>query len=75
MKLLNEDLLKEYGFIEKSHPVNGLTIKVVTRNNVDIAIRKDGFYYSNMGIDYPIRDTAGLRKLYKELRREELKPI
>jgi|JI10StandDraft_1071094.scaffolds.fasta_scaffold62095_2 hypothetical protein len=31
--------------------------------------------YSNLGFDYPVRDTAGLRKLYKELKSQELKPL
>ena len=75
MKLLSEDLLKEYGFVEKQNITNHLIIKVMTRDNIDIIIREDGIYYSNMGIDYPIKDSAGLKKLYKELRREELKLV
>ena len=31
--------------------------------------------YSNLGFDYPVRDTAGLRNLYKELKSQELKPL
>ncbi|MBI3518797.1 MAG: hypothetical protein HY062_05505 [Bacteroidetes bacterium] len=75
MKLLSEDLLKEYGFIEKAHTPDRVIIKIMTRDLIDIAIRKDGIYYSNMGIDYPLRDTAALRKLYKEIKNEDLKPI
>ena len=74
MKLLSEDLLKEYGFIEnidKSKP----NAKIMSRDKIDIAIKNDGIYYSNLGFDYPLKDTAALRKLYKEIRREELKPI
>jgi len=74
MKILTEDLLKEYGFVEnkeKSSPA----IKIMTRDNIDISIKKDGIYYTNMGFDYPLRDTASLRKIYKEIRNEELKIV
>lgn len=74
MKLLSEDLLKEYGFVEEPHIPNPLIIKVMTRDYIDIVIREDGIFYSNMGIDYPIRDTAALRKLYKEIKSQDLKP-
>jgi hypothetical protein len=47
----------------------------MTREKIDIAIKTDGIYYTNLGFDYPLRDTASLRKLYKELRREDLKII
>jgi hypothetical protein len=75
MKLLSEDLLKEYGFIEKPHEAARTIIKVMTRENFDIVIREDGIYYSNMGFDYPLRDTAALRKLYKENKNLDLKPL
>ena len=74
MKLLSEDLLKEYGFVqnvEKSNP----HVKVMSREKIDIVIKNDGIYYTNMGFDYPLRDIAALRKLYKEVRSEELKPL
>lgn len=74
MKLLSEDLLKEYGFIENIEK-STLHVKIMTREKIDIAIKRDGIYYTNMGFDYPVRDIAALRKLYKELRREELNPI
>lgn len=75
MKLLSEDLLKEYGFSENPINSNRHVIKVMTRNKIDIVIREDGIYYSNMGIDYPLKDAAALRKIYKELRSEDLKPV
>jgi len=75
MKLLSKDLLIEYGFVEnelKTH--NGKT--VMTKDKVDIVISEDGLvHYSNMGFDYPLKDLSALRKLYKELRREDLKPV
>ncbi|MBC7696222.1 MAG: hypothetical protein H7141_12330 [Burkholderiales bacterium] len=74
MKLLSEDLLSEYGFLENKEKTTS-SIKVFTKNNLDIILKDDNtFYYSNMGFDYPLRDTAALRKLYKEVRSEELKP-
>lgn len=75
MKLLSEDLLKEYGFTEKPHISNRVIIKVMTRDNIDITIKEDGIYYTNLGFDYPLRDTAALRKLYKEIKSEDLKPV
>ena len=74
MKLLSEELLKEYGFIENTIKITP-TAKIMTRDKIDIAIKNDGIYYTNMGFDYPLKDTAALRKLYKEIKSEELKPI
>lgn len=75
MKLLSEDLLKEYGFTEKPHTTARNVIKVMTRDNFDIVIREDGIYYTNLGISYPLRDTAALRKFYKENKKVDLKPL
>lgn len=73
MKLLNEDILKEYGFMENVDKSTA-NVKLFTRDKIDIAIKSDGIYYTNMGFDYPLIDTAALRKLYKEVRNEDLKP-
>ena len=51
MKLLSEDRLTEYGFIENSSKIIPNTIKIMTRDNIDIVIREDGIYYTNMGFD------------------------
>jgi len=75
MKLLSENLLKEYGFVEKPNITNRLIIKVMTRDNFEVVIREDGIYYCNLGFDYPLRDTAALRKLYKENKKVDLKPL
>jgi hypothetical protein len=75
MKLLSKDLLLEYGFTEDNTKAKHNTT-VMTRDNLDIVIKDDGaIYYSNMGFDYPLKDMAALRKLYKEVRSQELKPI
>ena len=72
MKILTEDLLREYGFMD--HPSKSSTkVKVMTRNDFDVNIKVDGIYYTNLGFDYPLRDTATLRKVYKEVKNEELK--
>ena len=74
MKILTEDLLREYGFM--NDPAKSSTkVKVMTRNDFNVSIKVDGIYYTIQGIDYPLRDTAALRKHYKETKREELKPI
>ena len=54
MKLLSEDQLIEYGFTENPSKANRNAIKIMTRDNIDIVIREDGIYYSNMGIDVKI---------------------
>jgi hypothetical protein len=75
MKLLSKDLLLEYGFIEDKNKAKNNTT-VMTRDNLDIVIKDDGaICYSNMGFDYPLKDMAALRKLYKEVKSQELKPI
>jgi hypothetical protein len=74
MKILTEDLLREYGFMD--NPSKSSTrIKVMSRNEFDVSIKIDGIYYSNLGFDYPLRDTATLRKVYKEVKNEELKLV
>jgi hypothetical protein len=72
MKLLTKELLTEYGFEENElKSINAL--EVFSKDKVDIIIKDGQFYYSNMGFDYPLKDLAALKKVYKELRREDLK--
>jgi hypothetical protein len=74
MKILTEDLLREYGFMD--NPIKSSTrIKVMSRNEFDVSIKIDGIYYTNLGFDYPLRDTAALRKIYREVKCEELKLV
>lgn len=74
MKILTEDLLREYGFMD--NPSKSSTrVKVMSRNEFDVSIKVDGIYYTNLGFDYPLRDTATLRKVYKEVKNEELKLV
>ena len=72
--LLSKDVLAEYGFSENSDKTNA-AIAVMTRGTVDIVIKGGQFYYSCFGIDYPLKDLTGLRKFYKEVKNQELKPI
>ena len=75
MKLLSTDVLSEYGFTEKEDKT-GEGLKVLTNGKMDIVIKSDGlFYYHNMGFYYPLKDLASLRKLYKEVKNEDLKPV
>jgi len=70
---INKELLEEYDFkIVEAKSKN--RISVFTKNKLDIVLSDDGSaYYSNMGFDYILKSEADLKKLYKELRREELK--
>jgi predicted solute-binding protein len=71
MKILTEELLREYGFMD--NPSKSSTrVKIMTRNEFDVSIKIDGMYYSNLGFDYPLKDAATLRKVYKEVKNEEL---
>ncbi len=74
MKLLSREVLQEYGFTENLTKTS-VEIEVFTRDKIDIVIKEGSFYYSNMGFDYPLKDLTALRKIYKELRRDELKPL
>jgi hypothetical protein len=75
MKLINKDILSEYGFVLKEQKSNSTEI-IMTRAKVDIVLKNDGtVWYSNMGIDYPLKDLSALRKLYKEIRNTDLKPL
>jgi hypothetical protein len=74
MKLLSIDLLKEHGFIENVIKTNSRLV-VMTKDEIDIIIKNDNtFCYSNNDVDYTLKDIAALRKLYRELRNEDLKP-
>ncbi len=73
MKLLSKDVLMEFGFKENKGK-SSENCTVMTKDNFDVAIKTDGFcFYSNMGFDYPLKDVTALKKLYKEVRSQELK--
>ncbi len=75
MKLLSEDLLKEFGFIEDASNKQPDELKVMTKGKINLVMRADGIFYRNMGFFYPLKDLAALRKLYKEIMSENLKPL
>jgi predicted solute-binding protein len=74
MKLLSKDILLEYGFSENELKTS-IKIEVMTRDNFDITLKDGQYYYSNLGIDYPLKDLAGLRKFYREARNSDLLPV
>ena len=70
--LLNKEILTQYGFkLNEKKSKDRLTI--MFKDKFEITIVDDGsVFYSNLGFDYPLKDLAALKKLYKEVRREEL---
>jgi len=73
--ILNNDILLNYGFkINEKRSKDRLTVFI--KDKFEIVMVDDGsVFYSNLGFDYPLKDLAALKKLYKEVRREELKPV
>lgn len=72
-KQVNKEILENYGF-ELVESKSKDRVQVFTKSKIDIVISDDrSVYYSNMGFDYIIKTEDDLKKLYKELRREELK--
>jgi hypothetical protein len=74
MTNLSIQTLAQFGFMEDTMKSNKL-IKVFSRDKFEIVLKDSGFYYSNLGIDYPLYDINSLKKLYKENRRTELKMV
>ena len=72
MKLISKDLLIEYGFkqVESELKIKGI---LMTRDKFTVTLMEDGeCYYRNLGIDYPLRDLAALKKIYKEAQNTDL---
>lgn len=66
-------LLREYGFTETVNRERTQGI-AMTKNNFTVILKEDGeCYFFSMGIAYPLKDLAALKKFYKEARGEELK--
>lgn len=75
MKLLTKDILREYGFADDVAKSN-VMVEVMTRDGFDILIKENGlFFYSNFGIDYPLKDLTTLRKVFKEAKSKELTAV
>ncbi|HTA61319.1 MAG TPA: hypothetical protein VK835_02640 [Bacteroidia bacterium] len=73
MKLISKILLSEYGFTETVNKEKTKGI-AMTKNNFTVILKEDGeCYFISMGIAYPLRDLGALKKLYKEVRSEEMK--
>ncbi|MCU0359610.1 MAG: hypothetical protein MUF75_02655 [Bacteroidia bacterium] len=74
MKLLCKIVLEEYGFIEL--PENIGPDVIMAKDNFNLTLKPDGAcHYLNLGINYPVKDLAGLKKLYKEVKGMELSEI
>lgn len=74
MKLLCKIVLEEYGFNEL--PENIGPDVIMAKDNFKLTLNADGTcYYSNLGINYPVKDLTGLKKLYKEVKGVELQEI
>ncbi len=73
--LVNSELLLKYGFkINEIKSKDRLTI--FYKDKFEVVLVDDGsLFYSNLGFEYPLKDLAALKKLYKEVRREELVPM
>ena len=75
MKLLTKDILREYGFADDVAKSN-VMVEVMTRDGFDILIKENGlFFYSNFGIDYPLKELTTLRKVFKEGKSKELTAV
>lgn len=74
MKALTLSTLNQFGFTEDTMKSNHI-IKVFSKDKFEIVLKGNSFYYTNMGIDYPLADVTTLKKLYKENRSTELKPL
>jgi hypothetical protein len=72
MNLLTKELLKEYYFAENKQK-SSIGLEILSRDCINIISKKDKFYYSSKGFDYPLRNMLALKKLYKELKQEDLK--
>jgi hypothetical protein len=47
----------------------------MSKDGFDVVIKMDGFFYINLGLSYPLKDTASLKKLFKEVKSKDLIPI
>lgn len=75
MKLISEDILREYGFVENAKIVSKDIIKVFSKDGFDVVIKLDGIFCINLGLNYPLKDTASLKRLYKEVKSKDLIPV
>jgi len=72
MKAVSEELLVQYGFESIEVKQKGI-IKTFLKNNFVVVMEQDGlFYYSNVGIEYPLKNEDDLQKIYLEALREKL---
>lgn len=71
MKLISKQILFEHGFNVVSDELSPNLI--MTKGTFKVVLNANGTCtYRNTGIDYPLKDLASLKKLYKEVNRENL---
>lgn len=74
MKLICKEVLLEHGF--SALPENSGPNLIMLKGNFKLTIKPDGScIYINTGVEYPLKDLAALKKLYKEVKSEELREI
>ncbi len=74
MKLICKIVLEEHGFIQL--PENSGADIVMSKDNFILNLHPKGTCsYSNLGLTYPVKDLAGLKKLYKESKGQELQEV
>jgi hypothetical protein len=74
MKLLCKIVLEEYGFTQLHENAGQETI--MSKGSFKLSLNPDGTCtYFNLGIAYPVKDLTGLKKLFKEVRGQELKEV
>lgn len=74
MKLLCKIVLEEHGFTQL--PENAGPDIIMSKDNFNPTLHPNGTCsYSNLGIIYPVKDLAGLKKLYKEVKGQGLQEV
>jgi hypothetical protein len=70
---LTLEILQSLGFkIDESKTKDRIT--TLSKNNFHITVVDDGsVFYPNLGFDYPLPTLSELQKVYKQVKREELK--
>lgn len=71
-KVVDKNLLTEYGFKQIEEKTKEF-LTVMAKDTFEVIVTAEGaVFYSNMGFDYPLKDLATLKKVYKEVKRKEL---
>lgn len=71
MNSLSTDILSDFGFVRNQARSTALG-EVFSRGRFHVIFKDGGFFYSNLGIDYPLKDPDTLRRLFREVTSQEL---